>query len=229
MKSKKVLFRCGNLWFHLGWPPIVNAKKAVGVEMHVLSGDEKETLNRDEIFKIVEDEVKKHLMKFKYFNLAIFAHNNVKGDGTMIVAEPKLVPEKSETKREMLRVVGRAMGMKMGQLPDFMAIASEAWMSVVPKKEGQEGQEPFNPPSKDPNRQEILIISAVYFCEDAKDIYFRFTIYDMIRDDKGELTDLKERLIEDKEVTWQRWGNDDHVQDNLLLSMMKGFFNYNDK
>jgi hypothetical protein len=74
---------------------------------------------------------------------------------------------------------------KSGQVGDLEQVfmVSEAWMS-----QAAADQTPFVPPSQDPNRKEVLIVSNVQ----VKERETRMVIFEMIRDDAGELADLKE-------------------------------------
>jgi len=71
---------------------------------------------------------------------------------------------------------------RVGKLKQTFLI-SEMWMS-----EAEPDKQPFVPPSKDPNRKEMLSISGLKVQGDELQI----VALEMVRDSKGELVELKE-------------------------------------
>jgi hypothetical protein len=60
---------------------------------------------------------------------------------------------------------------------------SEGWLSV-----GQPGKKPHYPPSQDPNRKEVLLVSRLNVGAAQNEI----RVWEMLRDSAGKLTDLVE-------------------------------------
>lgn len=60
---------------------------------------------------------------------------------------------------------------------------SEAWLS-----QAQEGKLPDVPPSQDPQRKKVLIVDGV----EAKSRQARVAIYEMVRDEQGNLREIRE-------------------------------------
>jgi hypothetical protein len=71
---------------------------------------------------------------------------------------------------------------QVGRLRQVFFI-SEGWMSVA-----EEGKLPDRLPSQDPNRKEILFVS----CLKVRSHEVRLVMFEMVRDDEGHLTELKE-------------------------------------
>jgi hypothetical protein len=69
---------------------------------------------------------------------------------------------------------------RLGSLQQVILI-TEAWMS-----EAEGTKPPVIPPSEDPNRREILIVTGRNLREDA----VRFAVFDMVRDAEGQLVEI---------------------------------------
>lgn len=65
---------------------------------------------------------------------------------------------------------------------------TEAWLS-----QAQEGKLPDVPPSQDPQRKEVLIVDGV----EAKSRQARVAIYEMLRDEQGNLREIRELKLPD--------------------------------
>lgn len=84
---------------------------------------------------------------------------------------------------------------------------SEAWLS-----QGQEGKPPHMPPSKDPKRIEVLMVSGV----EINPRHVRLAIYEMIRDKAGDLLEIK---------PWEYPDDPDDAADTPLLeAFIAGFW-----
>lgn len=69
---------------------------------------------------------------------------------------------------------------------------TEAWLS-----QAQEGKLPDMPPSQDPQRKEVLIVDGV----EAKSRQTRVAIYEMVRDEQGNLREIREIKLPDDPAT----------------------------
>lgn len=69
---------------------------------------------------------------------------------------------------------------------------TEAWLSHA-----QEGKLPDVPPSQDPQRKEVLIVDGV----EAKSRRARVAIYEMLRDQQGNLREIRELKLPDDSST----------------------------
>lgn len=98
-------------------------------------------------------------------------------------------PATHEEKLLLMFRTGFAVGVKreLGALAQA-SFVSEAWMSV-----GNRDEPPHMPPSEDPNRTEVLVIHG----HDLRTRRKHLTLFAMIRDGQGRLTDLK-RLRSDE-------------------------------
>ncbi len=83
---------------------------------------------------------------------------------------------------------------------------SEAWMSAA-----KEGKLPGVPPSQDPNRKEVLIITSLKLAGQQTGM----VILEMVRDAQGRLADLRD---------FQRTeGGEERVESPLLSAFVQGF------
>ncbi len=103
-------------------------------------------------------------------------------DGSMI-AELEDMPSTHEARAQLLYSLGFNLGQerKFGQLKQVF-MTTEAWLSM-----GSKDAPPVMPPSQDPNRKEVLIISSFKLEDRSAGIL----MYEMIREDE-KLVDLKE-------------------------------------
>jgi hypothetical protein len=62
-----------------------------------------------------------------------------------------------EARASVLRTLGHKFHSERHEIPVAIAMVSEAWMSVVPADESRSAPRP----SKDPNRQEVIILDAL--------------------------------------------------------------------
>jgi hypothetical protein len=106
------------------------------------------------------------------------------GSQNFVVTQFSEMESSHEGRMEQMAVAGFAIADRggIGQLEEIFFI-SEAWLSV-----GSEGRPPQIPPSQDPNRKEMLIISSLAM----KDRLAKVKLYEMLRDAEGYLTRLQE-------------------------------------
>ncbi len=93
-------------------------------------------------------------------------------------------PAESNAKQEHLFKAGFAVG-KAGTVGELRQVffISEAWMSAAVG-----GKIPDLPPSKDPRRVEVLIITSLTVAPKETDIL----LFELVRDPQGHLLDVKE-------------------------------------
>lgn len=94
------------------------------------------------------------------------------------------LPAESDAKQERLFMAGLAVG-KTGTVGDLRQVffIAEAWMSAAIG-----GKIPDVPPSKDPRRVEVLIITSLAVAPKETDAL----LFELIRDPRGHLLDVKE-------------------------------------
>ncbi len=104
-----------------------------------------------------------------------------------------------------------AAGFTLGRSGEVGALrqvffVSEAWMSAA-----SEGKLPDVPPSQDPNRKEVLIITSLKL----EGQQTGMVILEMVRDAEGQLTELRD---------FQRTeGGEERVESPLLSAFVQGF------
>lgn len=93
------------------------------------------------------------------------------------------LPATAESRRKMLFILGTLITKveQLGSLEEVILV-TEAWMSKALDEHA-----PHMPPSKDPNRIEVLVINQI----DLTTNQSQLRLFEMIRDDRGELTELK--------------------------------------
>lgn len=98
-----------------------------------------------------------------------------------------------EGRVQQMFVAGQALARdgNAGQLRSVYFV-TEAWLS-----QAQEGKLPDVPPSQDPQRKEVLIVDGV----EAKSHRARVAIYEMLRDEQGNLREIRELRLPDDSST----------------------------
>jgi hypothetical protein len=106
------------------------------------------------------------------------------GSAQTAIVQLAELPNTHEGRAQQMYMTGflLADSRQIGKLKQVFFI-SEAWMSTP-----REGELPTVPPSQDPNRKEILVISAMR----VPDHDTKMAIFEMLRSQEGQLTDLKE-------------------------------------
>lgn len=99
-------------------------------------------------------------------------------------------PDSHQGKRLVMLKAGNEVGKQFSDIDEVYFI-SEAWTSKA-----KDGKIPDVRPSQDPNRVECLLIHCCDLGAGAEKS--KLLLYDMIRDKKGNLTELKSRSDEDK-------------------------------
>ena len=123
--------------------------------------------------------------------LCVFGGNNSQPI-FMVFAE---FPSDGDIKRSIMRGAGNRIKDLMPDAEEVYLI-SEAWMSEpIDKNKYKKGD--FIMPRNDPERKEVLLINA----KDIKNDKNYFRIYNMIRDDKGNLIELTEKKLPTKNDT----------------------------
>jgi hypothetical protein len=138
-----------------------------------------------------------------------FHQATVIAEGTQqtIITQPPVIPATHEGRVNAMLTLGLAVA-RVGEIGVLFQVffVAEAWMSV-----SQEGKLPHNPPSKDPQRKEVLVIAnlRVWTQEQA------LVLLDMLRDTSGHLSELKEYLPSNAGLT--------DVYSPLLAAFAYGF------
>lgn len=115
-----------------------------------------------------------------------------------------------EGRVQQLFQMGFELGLtrSVGELKQIFFI-SESWLS-----KGQDDKQPTIPPSTDPNRIEVLLVSSLRLR--GRTPQQSIVILEMVRDKQGKLTELREiERIEDD--------GDNKVESPLLLAAVRGF------
>jgi hypothetical protein len=125
---------------------------------------------------------------------------------TAAVQLPGLADTHQERARQMFTTgVFLAHSQQVGALKQVFFV-SEAWMSLPGEKES-----PAVLPSQDPKRREILAISRLKIPTHENTL----VIFEMLRDETGQLTDLREFEPSARDDT--------HVESPLLRAFVAGF------
>lgn len=131
----------------------------------------------------------------------------VQGDKEPVVVQIPSLPPTHEQRLRMMFTAGSALA-ESGALTSLEEVffISEGWMSVA----AEDGL-PEVPPSQDPQRREVLIVSGL----EVKTGQAGMTIFEMLRDEEGNLAELAE--IE------QQGREDTQVESPLLDAVVAGF------
>ena len=108
----------------------------------------------------------------------------VEGQNQMVVAHLPPLEDTHEGRAQQMFSAGYVLG-ESGAFQTLKQIffVCEAWMSFV-----TDGKIPNLPPSEDPSRKEVLIISNLKVQEQTGKV----AIFEMLRDEVGELREIKE-------------------------------------
>ena len=133
----------------------------------------------------------------------------VKGSDGSSIAQFESLAETHEEKARMMFAAGAdiARNNRIGELWQVFFV-SEAWVSMA----GEDGTID-KPPSQDPNRKEVLIITTVELIEQPRT---DLALFEMIRNNEGELVELKEfAMVENAEGL--------RVESPLLKAFVAGY------
>ena len=132
----------------------------------------------------------------------------LEADNKIVVGQIPDMPESHGERIELMRILGEtaARSGKVNQLQQVFMI-SEGWMRMAAN-----GKEPEMPPSMDPERKEVLIISLRNVRENSKQI----KLFEMIRDQNDQVIDLNE-IVPNEKI------NDESVEVPLLDAFVRGF------
>ena len=161
--------------------------------------------NRDDLDEIT-NFAKKTILEFGGHIPTVI----VKGGNGTGVAQFENFPKTHEDKARLMFAAGMdtARTNQVGQLWQVIFI-SEAWLSMV-----DNGEMIDKPPSKDPNRKEILIITSMELIDDH---LATLAIFEMVRDRKDKLIELAE--IKELETAHEAH----HVKSPLLEAFVAGY------
>ncbi len=122
--------------------------------------------------------------------------------------------ETSEDRARAMKVLGRVFRREgyVGELRKVFFV-SEGWMSVAAKTGGN-----IIRPSKDPNRMEVLVVSEL----DLPNKKTNMLLYEMVRNEKGELRDIKPYQVEDGKGGLE-------TRSYLLEAFFRGYYSENAK
>ncbi len=107
----------------------------------------------------------------------------VEGSQGGVAAVIEEMADTHEGRVRQMFAVGEEVG-KEGQIGDLTQVflISEGWMSAA-----RGDERPAAPPSADPNRKEVLVITR----SNANGDQTEMKVFEMLRDDKGDLTELR--------------------------------------
>jgi hypothetical protein len=125
----------------------------------------------------------------------------------LVIGQIPDMPATHGERMELMRFLGQVAA-KSGRVEQLQQVfmVSEGWMSVASKDKPAEIQ-----PSRDPERKEVLIISAMQMKERKKQL----KVFEVLRDRHEQVVGLKEFLPEAKK--------DETVEIPLLEAFVQGF------
>src|SRR5687768_8102158 len=114
----------------------------------------------------------------------------MEADNKLVAGQIPHMPATHGERVELLRFLGQAAA-KSGQVSQLQQIfmVTEGWMSVASEDKSAEIQ-----PSQDPNRKEVLIISAIQMKERKK----QMKVFEILRDSSEQVVGLEEFLPDEK-------------------------------
>ena len=132
----------------------------------------------------------------------------VKADNKLVAGQIPDMPATHGERVELLRFLGQAAA-KSGKVNQLQQIfmATEGWMSTASEDKSAELR-----PSEDPNRKEVLIISAIQMKERKKNR----KVFEILRDSSEQVVGLEEFLPDEKK-------KDKSVEVPLLDALVQGF------
>lgn len=132
----------------------------------------------------------------------------VDGSEQQVIAQFSDLAPTHDGRVNQMFVAGAALahGGSVGRVRRVFFI-SEGWMSVP-----HEGHLPDVPPSQDPNRKEVLVVTGYKLCTRQT----KMALFEMVRDQEGVLRELRDfEPIE---------GGESRAESPLLEAFVRGFF-----
>ena len=132
----------------------------------------------------------------------------VEADNKLVAGQIPDMPATHGERLELLRFLGQAAA-KSGRVNQLQQIfmVTEGWMSVASEDKSAEIR-----PSQDPNRKEVLIISAIQMRERKK----QMKVFEILRDSSEQVVGLEEFLPDENK-------KDKSVEVPLLDAFVHGF------
>ncbi len=131
----------------------------------------------------------------------------MEADNKVVAGQIPYLPPTHGERVELMRFLGQAAA-KSGRVNRLQQIfmVTEGWM-----REASEDKPPEMPPSDDPNKKEVLIISAIQMKERKKHL----KVYEVFRDQDEQVVGIEEFSPEGK--------NEESVEVPLLDAFVEGF------
>ena len=132
----------------------------------------------------------------------------IEADNKLVAGQIPDMPATHGERVELLRFLGQAAA-KSGRVNQLQQVfmVSEGWMSVASEDQPAEIR-----PSQDPNKKEVLIISAMQMKERKK----QMKVFEILRDSSEQVVGLEEFLPDEKK-------RDETVDIPLLDAFVQGF------
>jgi len=132
----------------------------------------------------------------------------VEGNKNSAAGQIPDLPETHEERMKLMHLLGQAMANsgRIDQLKQVFMV-TEGWMSIVSNEEQIETH-----PSEDPDRREVLIISAIQMTENKK----LLKVFEILRDRHEQVLGFDEFLPDEKK-------KDESVDTPLLDAFVQGF------
>jgi hypothetical protein len=132
----------------------------------------------------------------------------MEASNNLVVTQVPSMPVTHGERMEFMRFVGQvaAKSGRVDQLQQVLLV-TEGWMSLA-----KEDKLADLPPSQDPGRKEVLIISAIQMTERKKQL----KVFEILRDSKEQVIGLEEFLPDEKK-------KDESVKVPLLDAFVQGF------
>ncbi len=129
-------------------------------------------------------------------------------DNKVAAGQIPAMPGTHGERMELMRLLGQqaAKSGKVNQLQQVFMV-HEGWMSLTSEDQSAEVI-----PSQDPNRKEVLIISAIHMQEHEKQV----KVFEILRDSSQQVIDLQE-FLPDERI------KDEPVKVPLLEAFVSGF------
>ena len=127
---------------------------------------------------MISETAQEVLLRDGYHAPTLFVFGNKGGSAIQIMGDVETFRERAA----MMQHIGAELAAekKLGELRRVLLV-SEGWASVP-----EDGKIPKIPPSEDPNRKEVLLIAMM----DLEKVETQISMFEMLRDEKGQLTDL---------------------------------------
>jgi hypothetical protein len=129
-------------------------------------------------------------------------------DNKIVAGQIPDMPVTHEARMELMHFLGQAVG-KTGRVHGLQQVfmIQEGWMSVA-----SQDKPPENRPSQDPNRKEVLVISAIQMKEHKKHI----RVLEILRDSDEKVVGLEEFMPDEAK-------KDETIEVPLLDAFVHGF------